>query len=1177
MYIPLKSERKIAVRKFKFAAKLIAASMAAVSLSLAVLGAELTDISGHWSEEYVKYGVENGYISGYPDGTFLPDKSVTRAEFSKMVNSALGITNKLETSFPDVGENEWFHGEVGKALYAGYVSGYEDGTFRAANNITRQEAAVILSRIATRAEENLSVDSFSDSKDIADWAKSAMDYAYSKGFFGGDDLGRLNPKATLTRAQAAKILNKLRTEENVVNGDYTVDLVNGVCSETIFTDDVYFTATGEEPALLLDGCTVLGKIYLRTTDKSAVTIENSAVNGILADAAYAAIALKDGSSVKEIVLENAASVSGDGVGNIVLKGSGLASETTEILASDAVVSVYSDAVIKATTIKSMKLYDGVSLIMQGGSIEKMVVDKAAKGSVITLSTGVNIADLTVNAACSFMGTGTITKAENKVAGVTYTVKPEKLTGITEGSSDDGKEDNKNDTKDFAPVSVNPKMGESDVPTNVNFTVNFGEAVYDADGNPATEQYITNNVQFKRGASKVDFVAKLTSSSKFELDPTSMLAYDKEYTVIFPAGIFKDKNGNTNPKITYNFTTREDFDEDDYNSGSGSSGSSSSTTASTVKFSVESGEKDVSVNEELKVTFSDAIKRQSGSSVSDSFLSNTAFELREETKTGNRVGIIAEANSTKKTVTITPEQPLKPGVKYYLILVSGTLKFDGGSNISSKSVYFTTSDDLGMTISPKNGATGVSLDSKITIEFNSEIYLPDGSRIDESDLYEIIQLKEKSTSGKDVDFDVALSSDKKTITITPAAEFDAGITYYVTIPAGSIANEKETENKKFTSSFKTISEMQPELYPADGESEIDLSESVVIKFAEPVCKDKKGNVVDEEYITKLIDDKYITLYREGYTTNLLKSGEISISSDASTITIAPKKVLGSGKTYVLTVAAGKLWNETGKKSNIKATSTFSTPSSGIPEFNIEDGETGVAVDEKIEIQYDDVMRQVNGDAITNTYIVNRVVTIYKDSLDGETVAFTAKVDSEKLIITPKKDLAGGTTYYVVISAETMLNSDGKENIGYNISFTTEEVVEQGCTITPAHKATGVLRDTDITLEFNSKLCKKDGSEVSVTYLKNNKVFTLKNGTKDIPFTIEKISDDFKTVTITPTEVLEANTTYYVKVVKGSLYYFDGSLVDAESFNFKTGEDVSEEDEPVEENPEGDENTNGGNET
>ena len=60
MYIPLKSERKIAVRKFKFAAKLIAASIAAVSLSVAVLGAELTDVAGHWSEQYVKYGVENG-------------------------------------------------------------------------------------------------------------------------------------------------------------------------------------------------------------------------------------------------------------------------------------------------------------------------------------------------------------------------------------------------------------------------------------------------------------------------------------------------------------------------------------------------------------------------------------------------------------------------------------------------------------------------------------------------------------------------------------------------------------------------------------------------------------------------------------------------------------------------------------------------------------------------------------------------------------------------------------------------------------------------------------------------------------------------------------------------------------------------------------------------------------
>ena len=317
------------MKKIKFAAKILAAAAAVVSMSFAVLAADVTDISGHWSEEYVKYGIENGYINGYPDGTFLPDKAVTRAEFAKMTNLALGITKSEEIEFFDVEASDWFYPEVGKALYAGYVTGYEDGSFRATYLITRQEAAVILSRIATRPEVLQTVDGFADRADIADWAKSALDFAYSKKFITGDDLGKLNPKATLTRGQAAKILHGLKTAENVVTGDYTISLDEAVCSETIFTDDVYFTATGNSPELLLDGCTVLGTVYVKTANDCTVTVEDSDVRNMVTEKAFADISLKE-AGIKVLTLEAPASVSGEDVDKIILSGTGLSAKTTYI-------------------------------------------------------------------------------------------------------------------------------------------------------------------------------------------------------------------------------------------------------------------------------------------------------------------------------------------------------------------------------------------------------------------------------------------------------------------------------------------------------------------------------------------------------------------------------------------------------------------------------------------------------------------------------------------------------------------------------------------------------------------------------------------------------------------------------------------------------------------------------
>ena len=1162
MYIPLKSERKIAVRKFKFAAKLIAASIAAVSLSVAVLGAELTDVAGHWSEQYVKYGVENGYISGYPDGTFLPDKAVTRAEFSKMVNSALGITKKLETSFPDVEETDWFHGEVGKALYAGYVSGYEDGSFRAFNNITRQEAAVILSRIATRPEEALSVDGFSDSKDVADWAKSAMDYAYSKGFFTGDDQGKLNPKATLTRAQAAKILNMLCTNENVVTGDYTVSLDNGVCSETIFTDDVYFTAGGDEPTLLLDGCTVLGNVYLRTPKASVVTVEDSAVNGMVADAGYTAVTLKDGSKVKEIVLESPAAISGEGAGNIILRGSGLASETTEILASADSVSVYSDAVIKAGSINTLKVNDSASIILQSGNVKNMEVGSKAAGSVVTLSEGVTVENLTVSGACSFMGTGKIVNANNKVDGVTYATDPEKITGLPEGSEDKKEEV----TGGFAPTVVSPKKGEAGVAVSAIIGVSFESELYDASGKAVTAAYIEQTVELRRasaGGTKIYYEADLTSARRFEIDPDGNLAGGVKYYVIIPEGTFKNAEGETNEKLTYYFITKDtnDYEDDDYNSSAGTS-----TVSGSISFTPSSGKDEVDVDNDIKITFPAAICRQSGASVTNSYLANTAIELREKSTSGERVSISAVLRSTKKVVTITPDSPLMPGTKYYIIVTSGSLEYaSSGTNVAKKTSYFTTSDDIGITITPKSAATGVALDSDIVIKFNCEITLEDGTRIYDDDLLDIIQLKKGTATGKDIDFEASISDDYMEVIIDPLDDFEAGEKYTVVIPAGVVANENETLNKKFTSSFTAITEMQPMIIPVDGEEEAGLSSKIVIKFNQPVYKDKKGTPIDAEYIMDtLVAKDYITIYRDGSTSNLANSSVITISDDCSTITFTPKKPLISNRVYKVTVASGKVWNETGKKSNAKAVSTFSTVISGIPEFTPEYGETDVAVDEAIEIRFDDEMRTVDGASLTSTYIQNRVITLCKDNEDGEVVKFTAKLsnNNKTIAITPassynKGKLEGGTTYVIIISAETMLDSRGNLNGKFTSTFTTEQAVVKGSEMTnPAHKATGVPVDTEVVIEFNSPLYKTTGDLINAEYFKNNgiSVTTGSSSTERKNDFEYSVNDEGTVITLTPKASLDAKTKYNIKVLKGSVKYFDGSDITAVTYYFTTGEDI-----------------------
>jgi len=1153
------------VRKFKFAAIIATVAVAVASLSLAVSSAQVTDISGHWSESYVRYGIEKGYINGYPDGTFLPDKAVTRAEFAKMTNSALGITKISGISFSDVGENEWFYPEVGKALYAGYVSGYEDGSFRASNLITRQEAAVILSRIATRPETIETTDNFADSKDIAAWAKPSLDFAYSKKFFTGDDLGRLNPGATLTRGQAAKILYSLVTTENVVNGDYTVTMNDAVCSETIFTDDVYFTATGDEPSLVLDGCTVLGTVYVRTVKDSTVKVDDSDVKGIICDAAYSAITLENGAQVKNVTVESPVALAGDGFKSVVLTGGGLSSETTEITANAEKVYVYSDAVIKADTLNELVVADSASLMLQSGTVKNMIVSSSAKDSVITLASGVYVEKLTVDAACTFKGAGRIGEAKNNVSGVSYTVKPEKVTGVPEsaGNTDPEEDQEPETTKGFAPTTVSPKKNEAGVAVTELIGINFESAIFDANGKAVTESYIEQTVEIRKnttGGTKVYFNAELTSSRKFELDPDGIFAGGTKYYVIIPAGTFKNADGEANEKISYYFITAlgEDDgydDEDDY----GNTGSD--TVSGSISVTPSSGKTDIDVDDEIKITFPSAICRQSGSAVTNSYLANTAIELREKSSSGERVSFTAEINSTKKVVTITPDSPLKPGTKYYIIVTSGSLEYSvNGTNIAKKTSYFTTSDDIGITVTPKSGVTGVALDSDIVIKFNSEIFLEDGSKIYDDDLLDIIQLKKGTATGKDIDFEASIDDDSMVVTVDPIDDFEAGEKYTVVIPAGVVANENDTLNKKFTSYFTAITEMQPMIIPADGEEEASLSDKIVIKFNQPVYKDKKGTPIDVEYVEDtLVEKNYITIYRENSTTNLANSSTITISDDYTTITFTPKKLLVSNRLYTVTFASGKVWNETGKKSNAKAVSSFSTAISGIPEFTPEHGTEDFAVDESIEIRFDDEFRTVEGNALTATYIQNKVITICKDNEDGEVVKYTAKLsnNNKTITVTPKSDLEGGTNYVIIISAETMLDSKGNLNSKHTSSFKTEIAVVKGSAMTaPEHKATGVGVDSEIVIEFNSPLYKTTGDLINSEYFKNNgiSIITGTSTERKNDFDYE-VSSDGMVVTITPKTVLDAKTKYTVKVLKGSVKYVDGSDITAATYYFTTGDGAS----------------------
>lgn len=166
----------------------------------------------HWSYNAVSALTEAKIINGYDASSFLPENSITRAEFTKLICTSFGIPSAY-ANFADVSADAWYNGYIGGACHFGIINGYGD-TFSPDSYITRQDAALIVYR-ALKNENiilNGSAD-FADSNDIALYALTAVGALKEYGIISGDGTN-FYPASNITRAEAAQILYKTLTSVN---------------------------------------------------------------------------------------------------------------------------------------------------------------------------------------------------------------------------------------------------------------------------------------------------------------------------------------------------------------------------------------------------------------------------------------------------------------------------------------------------------------------------------------------------------------------------------------------------------------------------------------------------------------------------------------------------------------------------------------------------------------------------------------------------------------------------------------------------------------------------------------------------------------------------------------------------------------------------------------------------
>jgi peptidoglycan hydrolase-like protein with peptidoglycan-binding domain len=188
-----------------------------------------SDIANHWAKDCILALAQRNIVNGYPDGTFRPDATLTRAEFAALMFNAFpnAPAQREPVSFSDVPSTHWANQAIQWGYTRGFFSGFPDGTFQPNQAISRLQAVLVL--VSTQAIDNPANPDeqlrlfFADAGQIPEWAKRAIsDAIVANLIVNYPDVRQLRPNQAATRGETSALLCRTLRIPNTVPAQYAV-------------------------------------------------------------------------------------------------------------------------------------------------------------------------------------------------------------------------------------------------------------------------------------------------------------------------------------------------------------------------------------------------------------------------------------------------------------------------------------------------------------------------------------------------------------------------------------------------------------------------------------------------------------------------------------------------------------------------------------------------------------------------------------------------------------------------------------------------------------------------------------------------------------------------------------------------------------------------------------------
>ena len=177
-------------------------------------GKTFADVALHKDKTAIEALASRGIINGKTENSFEPESTMTRAEFATIIARGLGLPQKSDAIFKDVTANDWFYNYVGTAYSYGIIKGISENEFNPNGTITREEAAVMVTRAASLCGMNVEMDTLAIRDVLAqffdyvlgsDWSQSSLAFCYNEKNLD-DSVMDIKPKEAVTRAEIASML-----------------------------------------------------------------------------------------------------------------------------------------------------------------------------------------------------------------------------------------------------------------------------------------------------------------------------------------------------------------------------------------------------------------------------------------------------------------------------------------------------------------------------------------------------------------------------------------------------------------------------------------------------------------------------------------------------------------------------------------------------------------------------------------------------------------------------------------------------------------------------------------------------------------------------------------------------------------------------------------------------------